>query len=121
MRGLTIKIEQGNGEYFWSVDWLERDGERKEMLGVTENIYESLRDVRNIIAPLVTRKNGKLTARQTEILLLLVQGKTYKVVAAELGITIKTVKDTMSSVRRKLSCQNSVQAIYTAIVLGYLP
>jgi len=120
IRGLEVKIEQGNGVYFWDVKYREGEDE-KELLGNTETIYEALRDVRNVIAPLIQAPDGRLSKRRLEILRLLVRGKTYGQVALELGITERTVKDQMMKARRALGCENVVQLAYTAIVMGYLP
>lgn len=56
--------------------------------------------------PLVDPELDQLTAREREVLRLLARGFTYKEIAAELVISIKTVETHASSVLRKLQLSN---------------
>lgn len=51
----------------------------------------------------------QLTARERQVLRLIARGYAYKQVAAELGISSKTVESHVSSVLRKLQLSNRYQ------------
>jgi len=54
---------------------------------------------------------GRLTQRQTEVLDLVAQGKTYKEVGAALGLSERTVKYHMDRILELLRLENRAQAI----------
>lgn len=58
-----------------------------------------------------------LTARETEILHLIYQGKPNIEIGATLGINPLTVKDHVRKILRKLQVRNRTQAIAKAITL----
>lgn len=61
-------------------------------------------EIENLSAP--------YTARQTEILTLLAQGRTNKQIAAELGISNFTVRDHVSSLLRLCGATNRTELAY---------
>ena len=63
---------------------------------------------------------GRLTARELEVLNLLAQGMTNKEIAAELVITVRTVKFHVSSILRKLDAGNRTEAVRTAAERGII-
>ena len=52
-----------------------------------------------------------LTPRQREVLLLLLQGKSNKMIARDLGISVETVKDHVAAVLRTLGVNSRTQAV----------
>lgn len=54
-------------------------------------------------------KNYHISAREREILLLLIQGKTYQEIADQLFISVPTVKTHVSTIYRKCSVKNRSQ------------
>lgn len=52
-----------------------------------------------------------LTPRQTEVLLLLLQGQPNKGIARELGLSVETVKDHVAAVLRSLGVSSRTQAV----------
>lgn len=54
---------------------------------------------------------GTLTKRETDALQLLAEGKLYKEIGAEMGITIYTVKKHLKNIYHKLHVQNKVEAV----------
>ena len=54
---------------------------------------------------------GTLTKRETDALHLLAEGKLYKEIGAEMGITIYTVKKHLKNIYHKLHVQNKVEAV----------
>jgi DNA-binding NarL/FixJ family response regulator len=63
---------------------------------------------------------SQLTPRELEVLELLAKGMTNKEIAAELVITVRTVKFHVSSILRKLEARNRTEAVRTAAELGII-
>lgn len=64
--------------------------------------------------------DSALTAREKEVVILVAQGKPNKRVAAELGITLGTVKQHLHSAYAKLDVSNRVQVSHLARQRGWL-
>ncbi|MEP6953255.1 MAG: response regulator transcription factor [Solirubrobacteraceae bacterium] len=62
-----------------------------------------------------------LTARETEVLALIVRGRANKVIARELGISEKTVKAHVGRVLAKLGVADRTQAALLAVRTGLVP
>jgi DNA-binding NarL/FixJ family response regulator len=60
-----------------------------------------------------------LTARQTDVLTLLVQGKSTKIICRELGISEGTAKAHTAAIFRALNVANRTQAVFAVSRLGY--
>lgn len=69
--------------------------------------------------PSITPVEG-LTSRECEVLRLVGDGATNRLVARQLGISEKTVKNHLSSVFAKLDVTSRSQAVLAAFRLGYL-
>ena len=52
-----------------------------------------------------------LTPRQTDVLMLLLEGKANKVIARELNLSVETVKDHVAAVLRSLNVSSRTQAV----------
>ncbi len=63
----------------------------------------------------------ELTARETEVLALIVGGRANKVIARELGISEKTVKAHVGRVLAKLGVADRTQAALLAVRTGLVP
>ena len=59
-----------------------------------------------------------ITPRQREVLHRVIQGKTNKVIARELGISDGTVKEHLKAVLRSLGAHTRTEAVYVAAKLG---
>jgi DNA-binding NarL/FixJ family response regulator len=57
---------------------------------------------------------GRPTARETEIIRLLAEGKPNKLIAAELGITIRTVETHRAKIMLKLGLHSLTELIHYA-------
>ena len=95
-----------------------------------ENISPAIKDVLNGGAPMTSlvakkvlqqfaKKNAQknslpndITKREQEILNLLVKGNSYKMIAAELYISIETVRTHLKSIYKKLQVSSAVEAVY---------
>jgi DNA-binding NarL/FixJ family response regulator len=61
-----------------------------------------------------------LTAREAEVLLLVVEGRDNSEIAAELVISAETVKSHVSSILEKLGVRNRIQAAVAAVRRGLI-
>jgi DNA-binding NarL/FixJ family response regulator len=61
---------------------------------------------------------GRMTHRQREVLRLLVQGRTNRLIADELGLSDNTVKIHVSAVLRAIGATNRAQAVFIASRAG---
>ncbi len=66
------------------------------------------------------RNNMSLTARETEILQCLGDGKSNRQIANKLFISEKTVKNHISNIFQKLHCNDRVQAVMEGMRLGLI-
>lgn len=62
-----------------------------------------------------------LSAREFEVLELLVQGCTLGEIASQLGLTAKTVANHQSSIKQKLGVETGAQLVRRAMQLGLVP
>ncbi|MFZ0734281.1 MAG: response regulator transcription factor [Candidatus Sulfotelmatobacter sp.] len=62
--------------------------------------------------------NSDLSSREREVLLLMVDGKTNKEIANQLGITEATVKCHVSTILMRLNVNDRTQAVVTALQRG---
>jgi len=61
------------------------------------------------------QKDYQLTPREKEILALLVEGKSYKMIAADLGIGFETVRTHMKNIYGKLHVQSLTEMVAKAV------
>ncbi len=103
-----------------------------------EEIFRAIREVKrggSLLQPVVASKLiehihtsqdeaerfvPQLTEREMEVLRLLAQGKNNKEIAAQLVITVRTVKFHVSSILRKLNAGNRTEAVTLAAGLGLI-
>jgi DNA-binding NarL/FixJ family response regulator len=62
-----------------------------------------------------------LTPRQREVLQLLLHGKSNKMIARDLGISVETVKDHVAAVLRSLNVNSRTQAVLAVSQMGQQP
>lgn len=63
-------------------------------------------------------KNGDLTMREREVLKLLVDGMTYKLIASELNVAIDTVRSHIKNIYSKLNVNSKSEAVVKALRNG---
>ena len=71
------------------------------------------------LAPLVGASVPQLTAREHEVLLLLAHGRSNKIVARELDISVRTVETHRLSRRRKLGGDSASELLKIAVTNGW--
>lgn len=57
----------------------------------------------------------RLTARQEEVLALLVKGSSYKMIAAQLKISPNTVRNHLHNIYGKLCVHSATEAVYKTL------
>jgi two-component system, NarL family, nitrate/nitrite response regulator NarL len=71
------------------------------------------------LATLVGAAAPQLTAREHEVLLLLAHGRSNKLVARELDISVRTVETHRLSLRRKLGVDSAAELLKIAVTNGW--
>ncbi|MDQ3017493.1 MAG: response regulator transcription factor, partial [Bacteroidota bacterium] len=66
----------------------------------------------------ISKNDFDLTPRETEILTLLVEGYSYKMIAAKCNVTYATVNSHISSIYHKLQVSSGTEAVALAIESG---
>jgi DNA-binding NarL/FixJ family response regulator len=61
-----------------------------------------------------------LTTRETAVLRVLAEGKVYKAIAVELGVSASTVRSHLQNIYTKLAVNDRAQAVLRATELGWL-
>jgi DNA-binding NarL/FixJ family response regulator len=65
-----------------------------------------------------TRSNSELTSKESEVLKWLVDGYSYKMIAAELEVSIDTIRTHIKNIYRKLQVNSMTEAVSKAIRQG---
>ncbi len=65
-------------------------------------------------------ERSPLSARETEALRLLAQGKIYRLIAVELNLTVSTVRTHLHNTYRKLGVVDRAQAVLRATEMGWI-
>lgn len=87
-----------------AVDFLAKPFERGELLNAIERALEQNRRSRKLLS--ARESLGSLTQRERQVFEQVVEGRLNKQIAADLGITEKTVKVHRGRVMRKMGCRS---------------
>jgi two-component system response regulator DegU len=68
----------------------------------------------------VAGDNNPLTRREAEVLRLMAEGRSNKVIGEHLFISEKTVKNHVSSILQKMDVDDRTQAVINAIKFGWV-
>lgn len=63
----------------------------------------------------------RITARQREVLQRVVEGRTSKEIARELGLSVKTVESHRAEIMRRLGVRHMAELVREAVRMGLLP
>jgi DNA-binding NarL/FixJ family response regulator len=80
--------------------------------GIARRVLELFK---NNLQPVEEKKDYNLSAQEKKVLQLLVAGKSYKMIAAELFIAADTVKSHISNIYSKLHVHSGTEAVSLAI------
>lgn len=80
--------------------------------GIARRVLELFK---NNLQPVAPAKDYNLTNKEKKVLQLLVEGKSYKIIAAELFISIDTVKTHVSNTYAKLHVHSGTEAVSLAL------
>jgi DNA-binding NarL/FixJ family response regulator len=82
---------------------------------LTSRVARTVLDLLRAAPPRTPRANVELSRREQDVLTHLIAGKSYKQVAAELGIGIDTVRTYIRSLYKKLQVHNVAEAVSRAL------
>jgi two-component system, NarL family, response regulator NreC len=91
---------------------------RAVMAGHTYLTPHITRDVLWTLAQPADSDEHALTSRQLEVLQMIAQGKRMKVIAAELGISVRTVEDHKSQLLHTLDLKSTAELVRFAVKRG---
>lgn len=80
--------------------------------GIAKRVLELFR---NNLAPATQSKNYNLTPQEKKVLQLLVDGKSYKLIAAELFVSNDTIKTHVKNIYAKLHVHSGTEAVSLAL------
>ncbi len=106
--------EAVNALHRGAVDFLTKPFDNQTLLERIQNSIELDRERRHIAQQKaeITRRMAQLTSRERQVMDLIIIGKMNKVIAAELGISIKTVEVHRARVMEKLGIRNLAELIH---------
>lgn len=112
-----------------AVGYLTKASAPEVLLAAVEAVASGNRyvssDVAHVLAASAPRTLGtgheSLSAREFEVLKLLVQGWSLSAIAEQLGVHAKTVANHQSSIKHKLGANSTAQLFHAAFRLGLLP
>ena len=86
-----------------------------------QNLFESMDAGASENGGTAPRPTSSLTQRETDILALLVEGKSNRDISRALFLSEKTVKAHLAAIFRKLGVTNRTQAAMVAVSMGIGP
>jgi len=105
--------------------YLPKDSNQAELLEAIEEVHEGRKYLNSTVTQVLARRmikgktfgetEEKLTAREKEILKLLVDGKRNKEIAEKLFISVRTVDTHRTNIMRKLKVNNTAELVKTAL------
>jgi len=126
--GLPIVFITGHGDIRMSVEALKKGGvDFLEKPFDDEELLESVRTAMSLDAQRRQQRERQIayqacaalvTPRESEVMQLLIDGKHTKQIAAQLGISIKTVDKHKSKVLAKMQVDSVVQLVQLALTSG---
>lgn len=106
-----------------ALDFLEKPYDRQTLLGFVE---EGFRQIEQSDASLsrqriAREKLGRLSPRETDVLMGLIEGRPNKVIAYELSISPRTVEIYRANLMTKLEVKSLSEALRIAFAAGIIP
>lgn len=99
-----------------AMDFIEKPFDHKELLArIHECINESLTATGKDVKQKMNGRLGLLTPRELEVMELMVEGKINKVIADELGISVRTVEAHRANLMEKLEANTLAEVVRLAI------
>lgn len=80
--------------------------------GIARRVLELFK---NNLQPATSAKDYNLTTQEKKVLQLLVAGKSYKMIAAELFVAVDTIKSHISNIYAKLHVHSGTEAVSVAL------
>lgn len=96
-----------------AVDFLQKPFDNQSLLERVGQAIDRGRDLRQEeeLRKIATARLATLSPREREVLALLVEGRMNKAIAAELGISSKTVEDHRASIMRKMQVRSIAELV----------
>jgi len=100
-----------------ALDFLEKPFDEAALIERIERAFEVDRERRSkdIVQSGIDARMDRLTAREHDVLRLILDGRPNKVIAYELDVSIRTVEIHRSNLMRKLECTTASDLVRTAL------
>lgn len=111
---MQCRGHRGNGETFTAEVWFStyREGAKPRLAAIIADVTE---ETPPAVSPPAAQEEIHLTARELEVLRLLVQGLANKEIAKEMGISESAVKNTLQQLFSKTSVRTRSQLVRVAL------
>jgi FixJ family two-component response regulator len=104
-----------------AVDFLEKPFERQTLLTLVQGAIEKDRQRRAAAGAVseITRRLGTLSPRERELLGAVIDGKSTKMIADELGISARTVDHHRANLMEKMAAANVADLVRMAVAANF--
>ncbi|HVN04770.1 MAG TPA: LuxR C-terminal-related transcriptional regulator [Bryobacteraceae bacterium] len=111
---MDYRLQRADGQYFWIRDTAKAQFDSEgQFVGYVGSCVETQPPVRQSASP--------LTARETQVLTLVADGKSTKEIAALLNISYKTADSHRSRIMEKLGIHETASLVRYAVRQGVVP
>ena len=102
-----------------AVGYLTKGADYRHVIEALDEVKNGGSPMSSKIARMVTKSFQRnyfspLTRRETEVLGLISQGKSYQVISDELFVSVETIKSHIYNIFQKLQVSNKTEAVYRA-------
>jgi two-component system sensor kinase FixL len=114
---MQCRAHRGNGESFLAEVWFSsyRDGKRPKLTAIIADLSEEQSVANGTDASFDEKERPSLSARETEVLRLIVQGLSNKEIALQLDISESGVKNTLQQLFGKTEVRTRSQLVRVAL------
>jgi FixJ family two-component response regulator len=103
-----------------ALDFLEKPFSHQELLDRVQEalVREARREAQRADQEDIGTRLARLTAREVKVLELIIDGMSSKMIASELGISVKTVEAHRTSTMSKMRAKNAAELVRLAVSAG---
>ncbi len=106
-----------------AIDFIEKPFRQQKLLDAIQLALAKCEEIRNQQGRVTQYQSrlASLTARQKEVMALMVDGKPNKIIADELGLSIKTVEQHRALVMKNMEASSFADLVHMVVENGEFP